>query len=312
MRRRQFLHAFGALAIIRPTLASPLKNQSPLNLMPAFWQVYTSALNQDPAARIGALAKDFFLPEAGQYSAAGFNGAGSHGRLLDDRVQNWLTRLDQIVIPVQDVSNNLAGAWAGHAKRFKAAGLIPRHDLGGCFLPSLFSFTGYSRIWNGKPMLFLAPDGIVEQLGPNPQLNVLIDHEAFHIFHDYAAPDLRGALLWMRLWREGLATLASADLNPAATLAQLLMDDALAALPRSDIAAIAGRVMGALDQAEGYDSLFDIGHHDIFPNRVGYVLGLMAARMIAARHSLVEMASMPASTVRPALVAALSQLANGG
>lgn len=311
MRRRQFLHAFGALAMVRPASATAAKNQSPSNLMPAFWRAYASAVNENGAARVKALAADFFLPEAGHYNAAGFNGTGSHGRLFDNRVRDWLMRLDPMVDSVRAVSDTLPTAWIDHDNRFKAANLISRCELEGCFLPSLFSFTGYSRIWNGRPMLFIAPDGIVDQLGSNPPLSVLIDYEAFHVFHDDAAPDLTGSLLWMRLWREGLATFASGELNPSATPAQVLMSADLAALSRADIAATARKVIDGFDQAGGYASLFEIGNHGGLPDRVGYALGLNVARIIGARHSLIEMAQMSAAIVRPALVAALSVLAKG-
>lgn len=313
MQRRQALHALSLLAIAGPAMTMAFAEQAmpdrPLDLMPDFWRVYDASRQSIPPNRVAAFASGFFLPQAASYSAAGFNGAGMHGRLLDNRVTAWLDRLDQIATPVRAISTKLPEAWDQHRVRFEAAGLQMPMIAGESFFPSLFSFTGYSRIWHGRPMLFIAPDGIVAQLGSAANLAVLLDHEAFHVYHDAAAPGLLGPLLWERLWREGLATYASKALNPSASLGQVLMSSDLPQVPSSLVTIAARSTLAGLDSEQLVAPLFDIGRGSGYPDRIGYLLGLRIVQEAIGSRSLVEAAHIPAAEARSVIEASLTRLA---
>ena len=313
MHRRQALHALSLIAIAWPAMTAALAahgmSEQPVDLMPSFWRAYDASRQASAADRIVALASGFFLPQAAHYSAAGFNGAGMHGRLLDSRITAWLDRLDQIAASVRVISATLPTAWDQHRARFTAANLQMPADAGGCFLPSLFSFTGYSRVWHAQPMLFIAPDGVVAQLGPAANLAVLLDHEAFHVYQDGTAPALLGPLLWERLGREGLATFASGKLNPSATLDQVLMSSELPNVSRSTLAAAARSVSAGLDGDQLIASLFDIGRGAGLPDRMGYLLGFRAVQEVIGSRSLCEAAQLPAAQARSALETGLVSLA---
>lgn len=310
MQRRDFLRFFSTLAVLDVPKAAFATPGGPTDLMPRFWRTYDVSRQAELSDRVAALAADFFLPEAESYSAAGFNDAGSHGRLLDARVAAWLARLDGMAAPVRAIARALPAAWKEHDLRFRSAGLIRVRGAEAIFLPSLFSFTGYSRIWKGNPMLFLAPDGIVDKIGERPDLAVLFDHEVFHVYHDVAAPDLTGPLLWMRLWREGLATYVSERLNPSVSLDQVLMSGDLARIDVRQIASAARYVLAKLDDGDDSGSLFDVDRHEGFPPRMGYLLGLTVAKAMTSGMPIDAAAHLSAADVRPRLMDALSKLAD--
>lgn len=309
MQRRDFLRFFSKLAVLGVPKAVSAAPGRLSDLMPRFWRTYDISRQTQLSDRVAALAADFFLPEAESYSAAGFNGAGSHGRLLDDRVAEWLARLDGMAAPVRAIATALPAAWREHDLRFRSAGLVQVRGAEAIFLPSLFSFTGYSRIWNEIPMLFLAPDGIVDQIGERPDLAVLLDHEAFHVYHDVEAPDLRGPSLWIRIWREGLATYVSERLNPSASLDQVLMSAELPRIGSSQMASAARYALAKLDDGENSGLLFDARRHEGFAARMGYLLGLTVAKAMTSEMPIDAAARLSAANVHPRLVDALSKLA---
>lgn len=287
-----------------------LDSSGPYELMPEFWRVYTATRDKgDPFQRGLLIGRQFLLPNAAVYTAAGFNG-GSHGRFYDNRVAQWLDRFDSMVPAIRTLSDRAHAAWSAHERRFRMhfPGYRPTNPI--WFLVSLFAFDGYTRQWQGRQMMFFGLDGIVEQHGSTPDLKVLFDHEGFHLYQMQVNP-LAAATLWARLWREGLATYASQRLNPDAALSDVLISQDLAAAPPGLVSRAAADALANLDELEGpvAHRLFDLGYTGDLPARTGYLLSLHVAQRAGATRTLDGLARLSTEDARAIVRAELAKLA---
>ena len=138
-------------------------------------------------------------------------------------------------------------------------------------------------------------------------------HELFHILH-YASFMPR-PVIWYALWAEGLATYAARELNPGATDAELLLETpepiraAVDAHRQEAICTVVAR-LDSTDEADGR-ALFSFSRfNERLPPRFGYFVGYLAAERMGRSHDLAALARMPAEEVRPALEAALREMAD--
>ncbi len=101
--------------------------------------------------------------------------------------------------------------------------------------------------------LLIGLDGLARFHGTDAPLGVILSHELFHLYHFQVSPlpknpdDLP---LYRLLWQEGLAVYASQQLNPGASLGDVLLDPRLATEGPASIPAEAKRLLTCLDSRE--------------------------------------------------------------
>lgn len=293
--RRQCLRLLAAAAssaALRPGAA--MAQSGPINdLMPAFWAVHDRVAGGPIELRGRAIIADFFTPQIEAFRGAGI------GRV--DFTQ-WLQRFDRMAAAVRRLSVQFPALWQAHAVRFRLMLPDAADDAPVTVLPSFYYFDARVRLWRDRIALFVGLDGVVALHGADADLDILLDHESFHLYHHQVNPALlfpAGDPLWLGIWKEGLAVHASAVLNPEATRLRVLLGDAaLAAIGPEVIARVAAELpprLGATDGAVRARYLA-YGYRGDIPARSGYALGLaIAERAAAAGRDLAALARLPAA-----------------
>ena len=308
---RRMIVTAAAAALCSPMRPSPAAPAPPLDdRMRAFWPVYDDARDDALADRVARLQTEYFERQAPVYARAGMQRISSEG------IASWLVKFDAMSVQVRAVHARLAHEFAAHVGRFTAAfGDFDAAVSPVFVLPSLFRFDAHLESDKTSLPLFFGPDGIVRYHGADADLGVLMAHEIFHCYQAQKNPAM--ALdpqppLFAGVWMEGCATHASERLNPGASLRHVLLDDE--ALERDGpkfAARVARGMLERLDSRDDEDqrAYLSLGHKGEWPDRMGYLLGLWAARRSGQRMSLKEMAALPAPAVRSELVKALSDIA---
>jgi hypothetical protein len=161
---------------------------------------------------------------------------------------------------------------------------------------SLFRFDG--KIPHDNPRaLYLALDGLAKFHGANVPLNVILSHELFHLYHfqvNALPPNIDSIPLYRQIWQEGLATYASASLNPKATMADVLLDPRLARDGPKYVPSVARALMSQLestsDEAAGRYLSYRRGSE--VPSRMGYLIGYYIVARLAPTRSLRELSRL--------------------
>jgi hypothetical protein len=297
-----------------PGAASAPAAGTPLDdLMPAFWHAYDASRALPIDGRAQRLADAFFTPAQALYRQAG-------ARVPDaGAVAPWLPKFDPLAPAARAVSAVLAAELQSNAEKFRSA--LPDFDpaVSPVFaLPSLFAFDAHLEPGGATLPLFFGPDGIVRYHGAQPDLRVLFAHEIYHCYQAQRNPSLSLAArptVYGNLWIEGVATWASAKLNPDASLLHVLLDDEalLRDGPRT-ARRVAAALLARLDATDdaALESFFSFGSPSLdWPARAGYYVGYLAAHRIGATLTLREMAALPTPQVRERLLPALQAIRDG-
>jgi hypothetical protein len=282
--------------------------------MPAFWRVYDTTRTLPVAERAQRLVDGFFKPEQALYRRAGMK------ERTPDSVARWLAAFDGIAPAVRQVHAQMPGTLRSNIAKFRAA--LPDFDAASSpvfVLPSQFNFDAHLEPDGATMPLFFGPDGIVRLHGAGADLGVLFAHEIFHCYQGQRNPSM--ALdpkppAFANLWIEGVATWASEQLNPGASLLHVLLDDEtlLHEGPRT-APRVAAALLEHLDTTDDafIGSLFTTGAHGPdWPARAGYYVGWLASRRIGRELTLGQMAALPTPQVRERLVAQLQEIRAGG
>ncbi|MGH6890353.1 MAG: DUF2268 domain-containing putative Zn-dependent protease [Rhizomicrobium sp.] len=183
---------------------------------------------------------------------------------------------------------------------------------------SLGSLDGAGRMVGGKPALALGIDTIANYENPK-WMPALIAHELFHRYNFQAAgfsddPGDRQAI-WRTLWAEGLATYVSGQLNPQASLGEVLFSSDLAKRGPPLI----GRLAAALRNNDApdpplYARYFEGGGGgeagaEPIPQRSGYYVGYRVVQLLAKRRSFYELAHLKGPSLHREIDGALDELA---
>ena len=266
-------------------------------------------------ARLAAL-HDFMAAHAGLYSAQAIG--------IVPGVEFDRTGLRQMAATNASASNfdaALQRALAVTVDRFGRALPDFRCDFVIYVAPTFGRMDGAGRIVDGRPALVLGPDVIASYQTPG-QLPVFLAHELFHRYHFAVAgfsDDLaERELLWRALWAEGLATYASARLNPDRPLADaMLLPRDLAERAAPLVPALARELSVQLDDVDAatFARFFEGGDASAqargWPDRSGYYLGYLVAERLAQRYSLTELAHMQGRTLRLEIGGVLAKLVAG-
>lgn len=174
----------------------------------------------------------------------------------------------------------------------------------------------------GKTFLAFGIDMIVDRKD-NP--DVLYAHELFHIYHtEKVRIDEKVFLgeghITLPLWLEGLATYASARMNPQASTTDVLMDSKLAKLDEKAVRELAKKFLLVANEKafdphkpEIYKAWFttdpQVTLGEGFPMRCGYLLGLKVAHHLSKKHELSEMVQWTVPQSHQIVLTALTELA---
>lgn len=320
LHRRTVLAGSASLALVASARASdtPTEPTPGLHdLLPDFWRFYDAGVGGETGERARGIDLQFVAPNVQAYTAAGFARDLPHGPITDSRLAEWLEAFDPLAAAARGLSQMFPDAWREHQHRFKSAFPAYRGDEPVYLLVSLFSFSGDPRQWRGRQCLFVGVDGLAQQEGGTPDLNVFLDHEVFSIYHLQANPALWPASkpppLWVGLWREGLAGFVSAKLNPKAPPAEVLMSADLAAVSPQDLRPVAAQALAAMDTTDPGETrrFLDAGYEGDIPARSGYLLGLRLAERAGRSLSPDQLARLPAAKVHRFIKSELSQIAHG-
>jgi hypothetical protein len=173
----------------------------------------------------------------------------------------------------------------------------------------------------GKTVLAFGIDMLVD-LKNDP--DVLYSHELFHIYHTSTIHMneqifLKQGHLTLPLWLEGLATYVSQQMNPNASLRDILMDKDLAEVSQQNIHTLAQMFIKESEEAsfdmkkpEFYKKWFAIDPQfkieNGFPMRCGYLLGLKVVEKLAKKYSLNEMVHWNVKEIHANVKIALSSM----
>ena len=162
---------------------------------------------------------------------------------------------------------------------------------------SLFRFDG--KIPHDNPRaLFLGLDGLAKFHGASLPLGVILSHELFHLYH-FQVNALPASIdtipLYRLIWQEGLATYASASLNPKATMADVLLDPRLARDGPKYVPAVARALMTQLESTDDEATARYLSYRrgSEIPSRMGYLIGYNIVARLAPTRSLTELARLP-------------------
>ena len=161
---------------------------------------------------------------------------------------------------------------------------------------SLFRFDG--KIPHDNPRaLFLALDGLAKFHGSNVPLDVILSHELFHLYHfqvNALPANIDHIPLYRQIWQEGLATYASASLNPKATMADVLLDPRLARDGPKYVPTAARALVTQLESTndEATAQYLSYRRESKVPSRMGYLIGYDIVARLAPARSLQELARL--------------------
>jgi Predicted Zn-dependent protease (DUF2268) len=181
---------------------------------------------------------------------------------------------------------------------------------------SLFRFDG--KIPHDNPhLLLLGLDGLAKFHGADTRLSVILSHELFHVYHFQVNPlprNIDDVALYRLVWQEGLATYVSKQLNPDASLADMLLDPRLAQEGPRYIPAVARDLVTQLESVDDataarYLSYWRGGQ---IPARMGYLIGYEIARRMATTKSVRELAQLRGQTLLNLVRREMQNLATGG
>jgi len=161
---------------------------------------------------------------------------------------------------------------------------------------SLFRFDG--KIPHDNPhVLLLGLDGLAKFHGADTRLSVLLSHELFHVYHFQVNPlpgNIDDVALYRLVWQEGLATYVSKQLNPDASLADVLLDPRLAQEGPRYIPVVARDLVTQLESVDDATTAMYLSNWrgGQIPARMGYLIGYEIARKLAATRSVRELARL--------------------
>jgi Predicted Zn-dependent protease (DUF2268) len=145
--------------------------------------------------------------------------------------------------------------------------------------------------------LLIGMDGLARFHGTDAPLGVILSHELFHLYHFQVSPLPRNPddlPLYRLLWQEGLAVYASQQLNPGASLGDVLLDPRLATQGPASIPTEAKRLLTCLDSREDIVAAHFLAKSENgeVPGRIGYLIGYDVVARLAKNRSIGSLARL--------------------
>jgi Predicted Zn-dependent protease (DUF2268) len=306
--RRQILLLLGAG--LRITSAQTTSRIPKVDLFPAFFQLWQEPDVVSPTSRAGRFLRSVVQPNAELYDA--FTGPISLARAT-----RYIERVEPLLPAIRTLHRRVDSGFDTEIAHLQK--LLPDLTWRGTliFMPNLFGFDAGGGPLNGKDILIFGLDTIARNDGPEADLAVMTSHEVFHHYHASFHPDWKSqqrgvdAPLYELVWKEGLATYASQQLNPTTRLSTIFNDPALAPSCEANVPALASRLLKNLDSTDKELMMEWMSGHarssDV-PPRAGYYFGWRFATALGKTRTLPQLADFPDAQVRTALIPWLEQL----
>ena len=296
-RTRASIACLGLIAAL-PELAAAAPAAGPhiVNIMPAFWAVEAA-----PAMRMearDALFRELLLnPNQNVYGLEEF-----HRNLSDDGIENYLQKVQPYLPAMHKLDAEVKDEVQPAEVRFLAAFPDFASDVTVVFMPSFMHFDGQTtQLESGKLAVLFGLDGIARFHGDDADLAVLFSHELFHAYHNQVNPALfKQEALYAKLWQEGLASYVSAELNPDASEAMVMLDPKLVEADPKLVPDIARLFLAKFDSTSSDDAaeFFKGGYQGELPARSGYLLGYRVCQELGKKYDLKALARLSGDQLR--------------
>jgi hypothetical protein len=320
LQRRALLGSALALSAAGPLRAQP-RSYRVIDLMPEYWDFHTQAeqLDTSSAAKLFVDMVARRHPEVYATHVLMLRPGATYEEEIARRYLLTATRLEGKIALMKRLSASIARDLTRYEARFRE--VFPDLDYRGdiYFMNSLGGFDGGVRQVKGRTTLLFGLDMIAFVYGEEADPQPFFHHELFHMYHSQfggLGQDPRKTRVIERLWAEGLATWVAHALNPGAPpIAIFGLPRETPAQAQALMAELAPRLLADLDSGSPADyARWFIGTREANPSqpaRSGYYLGYLVARRLAASRTLPELARTPLAELRPAIEAALRELAPG-
>ncbi len=297
-RTRASIACLGLIAAGLPGLAAAVPAAGPriLNIMPAFWAVEAAPPMRMEAR--DALFRELVLgPNQDVYGLEEF-----HRNLSDDGIENYLQKVQPYLPAMHKLDAQVKSEVQPAETRFLATFPDFASDVTVVFMPSFMHFDGQTtQLESGKLAVLFGLDGIARFHGDDADLAVLFSHELFHAYHNQVNPALfKQQALYAKLWQEGLASYVSAQLNPDASEAVVMLDSRLAEADPKLVPDIARMFLAKFDSTSSDDAaeFFNAGYQGELPARSGYLLGYRVCRELGKKYDLKALARLSGDQLR--------------
>lgn len=277
-----------------------------VDVMPSFW-AFESAPNMRYYAR-DALFRELVLdPNQNIYSLEEF-----HRNVTDDGIEDYLQQVQPYLPVMRKLHAEVKGEVGPAEARFLAAFPDFATDVTVVYLPSFMHFDGQTtELRDGRTAVLFGVDGIARFHGDDADLAVLFSHELFHAYHNQVNPAVfKQQALYAKLWEEGLASYVSAQLNPSASEAVVMLDSKLAAADPGWVPDIARRFLMKYDSTSSDDAaqFFNAGYQGDLPVRSGYLLGYRVCQELGKKYDLKALARLNGDALRAQIREAVVKL----
>lgn len=243
--------------------------------------------------------------------------AGKRTQVEQDRlIERALLDFGPIRAAFLDKANGSKRALQSHVATMVRQFPDYRPDIDVHLVHSLGEMDAGPRTLAGRDYLVFGLDVMARLHGANDE-SAFYQHELFHTYHSQQLGDCDSGQVWSTLWKEGLATYVSQQLNPAADESALLLDfpAGMPARTRAVLPQALAQLRSVWTSEDGttWGGLFHTRTDDGtgLPGRRGYYLGYLAAREAGKRYSMQELAKLDCPASRRAALAAVESLMQG-
>lgn len=295
-----------------PAASSPAE-WTTIDVMPDWWAFWAAAADQ-PRVRQRELFDQLVVEQhPALFGEAVLSIDRSAPFELEPRVDALLEVVPPLVPTMRRLSEQLEDELPRHRATFTSAfeDFAWRGKV--YFTVSLLVFDGAVRDVDGEEALVFGLDKIAQLHGESASLAPLFHHELFHVYHfGTHAPFGPGpSRIYQALWGEGLAVWVSRELNPGASLSDILMSAEMVAAADAIMPRLAAELRAELDSedADVYRDFFrGSGQRDDLPKRAGYYVGLRVAEILARGRTARQLAELADPQLRREIEVALREL----
>lgn len=297
LNRRGLIQSTIGFLLLSHTKSFAAENHDYKNLMPEFFKAWDKSKSSKNRAQF--LKAAFFDKNKKLYNDLNIG-------IKEKDIKEWLLKFTPVAEDVRNLSQSFGKIYDAHNAKYKE--YFPDFDHSKakiCLMPSMLNFDG--RVPGDlKPLtLYFGADGIIVFHGKDANLELLLDHESYHLYQGQVGPkdsfENAAPPIYNAMWMEGTATYVSHALNPNATRLAVLLDDKnLDNISPEEFRKCAQIALDNIDsnKDEDYARFFQFNWKGEFPSRGGYLLGYLAAKEASKTLSLAQMAKISAKEVR--------------
>ncbi|MEP6622570.1 MAG: hypothetical protein ABJE47_24825 [bacterium] len=298
--------------------------------MPRFWQFFETARGLTNDAAVAEFRRLVICPDSLVYESLS-------GPPDDKALTRYLKRVVGDTGTMRLIHSRIQRDFAEQHARFDSVFTDANWDgIQIYFAPWFYNTNaGGGRMRNGPNVLMFGVDALVADYTANRAPALLFQHELFHLYHGAVGraiaasdasstsppitsntppPTYNGTPLFWSVWREGLATYASLELNPSASLADASLSPTLVGNTSGRLREISADIRQHLDstsRAIREEYLSGAPQRKNAVPRSGYYVGLLVARRLAEHHTLPELTRLRFADMRMTMDSVLHEFEQG-